>query len=376
MNARTFDKILIALILEKGGKLAMNVKALLTRIIGGVLAMFLLVSCSNGKVLPMSEELLTPQAPVRSPMHIIWDDDGSPDGVIALLYFLRHPEINVKAITVSCGEAHPKIFAQNLIRMLALLGRTDIPVAAGRSTPLKGNNAFPEPWREATDIFWGIELPEPVEAVQPMSAAKLIVEVINRSPDPLTVFVIGNHTNLAEALRLDPTIADRIRVVESMGGALFVKGNLDDAWPKIRNRVAEWNIWVDPLAASEVFSSGLAISLTPLDATNKVIWTSADAAAWEASGTSEGILAAKILRWMLRSWSPKGIYVWDLVAAVNVTHPNLCKHEQVHLQVITEPGDYQGQTVVDRNAPPNANTCITPKAKIMRKHVTKVFKGP
>jgi pyrimidine-specific ribonucleoside hydrolase len=339
----------------------MKPKTFPAQVFCGALAVFLLIGFS---------------APVESAVPIIWDDDGSPDGVIALLYFLKNPEVSVKAITVSCGEAHPDDFARDLTRMLARIGRPGIPVAAGRSTPLVGENAFPEPWRKATKAFWGVDLPEPVERVHSMSAAQLIVDIVNQSSEPVTIFVSGNHTNLAEALRLDPTIINRIGRVEIMGGALHVRGNIESDWPDIHNRVAEWNIWVDPVAASEVFSTGLSKGLTPLDSTKKVIWKESDAATWEASGTPEGILAAELLRWMLRSWSPKGIFVWDLVAAVNATDPDLCQQEQVNVQVVTEPGDQQGRTVVDKSQPENTTACMKPKVEAVKKRVRQVFGLP
>ncbi len=334
------------------------------RIIAGALVATLLVVCTKTATASDQKD---------SPIHIIWDDDGSPDGIIALLYFLHHPGVKVEAITVSCGEAHPDVFAEKLTRMLAFLGTTGIPVAAGRSKPLEGENAFPEPWRKATDTFWGIELPEPIEKPQSMSASQLIVEIVNKSQKPVIVFVSGNHTNLAEALRLDPAISKKIKTVEVMGGALYTRGNIKSDWSKINNKVAEWNIWVDPLAAKEVFTSGLTINLTPLDATNKVMWTKYNASTWKKSGVPEGVLAAKLLQWMLDSWHPSGIYVWDLIAAVNVTTPKLCKSKQVHLKVVTEPGDNQGQTVVNKSLPPNTNVCITPNGNKMKKHVKKIF---
>ena len=141
---------------------------------------------------------------ISQPTHLIWDTDGSPDSVIALLYFLQHPDIRVDAITVSCGQAYPDIYATNLVQMLARLGIKGIPVAAGRTTPIAVDNAFPEPWRNATDGFWGVELPQTDESVHTLPAADLIIKVLNESPSPVTMFVSGTHTNLAEALRLDP----------------------------------------------------------------------------------------------------------------------------------------------------------------------------
>jgi len=60
---------------------------------------------------------LTGQAPIP----VIVDDDGSPDGVIALLYFLSNPLYDVRAVTISSGEAHPDPFAPQIIKLLTEL---------------------------------------------------------------------------------------------------------------------------------------------------------------------------------------------------------------------------------------------------------------
>jgi len=264
-------------------------------------------------------------------MDMIWDADGSPDSVIALLYFLQHPDIHVLAATVSCRQAYPEIFAKKLTQMLAMLGQKGIPVAAGRSKPLEGNHAFPEPWRGATNDFWDLDLPEVNKPTQPLPAADLIISVLNQAPRPVSLFVSGTHTNLAEALRQDPEIKYKISAVHMMGGALHVPGNIESEWPAIHNKVAEWNIWVDPVATSEVFNAGLSIHITPLDATNQVIWTQEDLDAWRTIGNPEGGLAAEILGWMLdhfRELYPEGVYLWDLLAATNATDPGIVNMSQ------------------------------------------------
>jgi hypothetical protein len=174
------------------------------------------------------------------PIPIIVDDDGSPDGMVALLYFLNNPNFDVRAVTVSCGEAHPDLFAPHVQQLLTEIGRADIPIGAGRDTPLEGNNAFPDPWRQASDDFWGITLPQVSGSLKPVPAAELIVETINNSTQPVIVFVSGTHTNLAEALRLDPGIVEHIREVYIMGGSIHVPGNIKSDWPAVDNSVAEW----------------------------------------------------------------------------------------------------------------------------------------
>jgi purine nucleosidase/pyrimidine-specific ribonucleoside hydrolase len=315
----------------------------------------------------------------RERLHIMWDSDGSLDGVIGLLCFLQHPNVSVHTLTLSCGVGHPDIYAPNLLRMLARVGRRRMPVAAGRSTALRGSNAFPPPWRAATDAFFEIELPEAHASVLTLPAAKLIVKALKESTNPVSLFVCGTHTNLAQALRLDPTIKANIASVHIMGGALRVPGNIAAEWPEARNRVAEWNIWVDPAAADEVFSAGLPLYMTPLDATNQVVWTSDDADTWDASGTPEGELAAEILRWYLdylHDMYPEGVHLWDLVAAANVMDPDLCQSERVHVQVVTGRGDEEGRTLLVEDQPPNATAYLTPKPDEIKHFVARTLGLP
>ncbi|MDD5371147.1 MAG: nucleoside hydrolase [Anaerolineaceae bacterium] len=107
-----------------------------------------------------------------------------------------------------------------------------------------------------------------------------------RSPEPLALFVSGPSTDLAQALRLDPGIREHILAVYRMGGAVYVSGNLTDFSANPANVSAEWNIYIDPLAASEVFESGLPIYLVPLDATNQVSVRLVDTQQWRAGAPS------------------------------------------------------------------------------------------
>ena len=307
-----------------------------------------------------------------APIPMILDDDGSPDGMLALLYFLQHPAYDVVAVTISPGEAHTEHFTGLAARLLAGLGYNDIPVGYGREIPLSGNNAFPESWRAATDDFWGVPLPDIDVPWQPQPASAVLLEVLTQTPEPVLMFVTGTHTNLAEALALDPDITENIRSVAIMGGAINVPGNIASDWPEIDNTVAEWNIWVDPTAAQQVFTSGLPLQLVPLDATNQVVWTPEDAALWRSSEHPAGQYAADVLSWMLRSWFPEGVYAWDLVTAVAVTDTMLCGWENMAIDVILEPENEQGWTRVIEG-PPNVEVCLRPVATGMKARVRAIL---
>ena len=295
----------------------------------------------------------------ENPIPVIVDDDGSADGTIALLYFLSNPGFDVQAVTISSGEAHPDVFANHIQQLLAGLGRADVAVGVGSPAPLDGNNMFPEPWRQASDQFWDIELPSAVVTGESSPGAELIVDTINNSPQPVMLFVSGTHTNLAEALRLDPKIGGNIRDVYIMGGSVYVAGNIKSDWPAIDNKVAEWNIWVDPAAAEVVFTSGLPLHLMPLDATRKVLWTQSDLPGWISSKSPRALLAGGLLQWMLDSWSPEGVYIWDLVAAVQATNPTICPEVPLAINIVTAPGPEQGRTLVTQGKP-NVSVCLDP----------------
>lgn len=319
-------------------------------------------------VTPMPSPSLGGQAPIP----LIFDDDGSPDGTIALLYFLTNPRFDVQTVTISPGEAHPALFAERMQMFLAGIGREDIPVGAGREIPLEGNNAFPNPWRQASDDFWGLTPGSVVVTPPPAPAARLIVDTINRSGQPVILFVSGTHTNLAEALRLDPGISTNIRDVFIMGGNVYVPGNINTDWPENENKVAEWNIWVDPVAADEVFASGLPLHLVPLDATRQVMWTREDLTSWEKTSTQEGSKAHELLGWMLDSWSPDGVYIWDLVAAVQASNPNLCQEVNLGVDIQTAPGPEQGRMLIDETQN-DTTVCLNPDADQVKSITASAF---
>lgn len=323
----------------------------------------LIVSC------PSAQAVITP-LPIptlsgQDPIPIIVDDDGSPDGVIALLYFLSNPQFDIRAVTISCGEAHPDVFAGQIMQMLAGLGRADIPVGAGREDPLEGTNAFPDSWRQASDKFWDVPLPQAAVTSAPVPAAELIVDIVSHSQQLVLIFISGTYTNLAEAIQLDSGIADNIKDIYSMGGSVYAPGNIHSDWPEFDNTVAEWNIWVDPVAADEVFSAELPLHLVPLDATKQVLWTQSDLPAWQASTSPKGVIASNLLEWMLNSWSPEGVYVWDLVAALQATNPAMCPEVSLSIDIITTPGPDQGRTIPMQKAS-NVRVCLDPDTGQMK----------
>jgi inosine-uridine nucleoside N-ribohydrolase len=302
---------------------------------------------------------------------VLFDDDGSQDGTAALAYLLSHPGVSIRAITVSYGEAHPDVFVQHLARKLDELGIEGIPLGAGQDAPLAGSNAFPDWLRESSDNFGELPIPNAEKRYPVQDAAELIVATVKASPEPVTLFLSGAQTNLAQALRLDAGIAANIAAVTMMGGAVYVPGNIRGAAPESDNAVADWNVYADPQAAKEVFASGLPLYLVPLDATNQVRLAAADIEPWRAGGAT-AVFAAEIYERKLEKF-PGDAETWDLMAAAIMVDPSLCGFAPLRLEVVTADGATAGQTVVDEGGTPNVDVCLAPDGRRIKAAFGAVF---
>jgi pyrimidine-specific ribonucleoside hydrolase len=265
----------------------------------------------------------------RSGISLVVDTDLAVDSFMALLFLLGRPEVDIAAITVSgTGEVTCGPGAEIAAGLVALAGRERIPVACGPGEPLAGPNAFPAEWRSAADTAWGLELPAG-EAPSELPAPDLLVSVVSSSSEPVVVFTEGPLTNLASALRQDPGIAGRIAAVYVMGGAIDVPGNTRV------NPAAEYNIWVDPTAAAEVFASGIPVTLVPLDATSQVPLEARHLRALEEHAA--GPAAAAVVA-LLQPIEDGGLYFWDPLAAAILVDESLAEFEIMTLAVTSEGG--------------------------------------
>ncbi len=331
---------------------------------------------SPAEVQPTAKAALPTAAPATEApaevMNIIFTDDGSPDGTTALLYLLADSEAWIKALIISHGEAHPKVYIQHMGRMLEDFGITDIPLGNGQDQAIIPGEDFPEYIRQSADNFWGFPIPNAGKTYLVTSGANLIVKTLNESDKPLAVFVSGAYTDLALALRLDPSIREKISGIYLMGGAVYIPGNLSDFSASPDNVSAEWNVYIDPLAASEVFRSGVPIVLVPLDATNQVLVSMRNTAFWRAGGRVSNF-AADMYDMLLGHSYDNQFAVWDVMTAAIMVHPELCPTVPLHLEVVTEPGNFYGQARVVDDGEPNVQVCLKPDILAIKRSLDEVF---
>ena len=278
---------------------------------------------------------------------VLLDTDMGIDSVMGLLYLLKAPEVDLRAITVVHGIADVEPGASNAMRILELTGDSDIPVARGSEHPLQGRRAFPPFWKPQANDLGGARLPE--SSNRPgESAVELLLGTLAESLEPVTIVAMGPLTNIASALEANPGIVDKIAEIAIMGGAIEVPGNVGNPYVGIDNYAAEWNFYLDPHAAQRVLDSGVAIRLMPLDATRALPVTPefVDRVRTRPRDQTSGLLLS-LLEAVREGIDAGWYYFWDVLAAVATARPEVLACRDETIDVVTEDGPLLGRTVVD-----------------------------
>ncbi len=305
------------------------------------------VTAQPAPAIPTSEQ---PQGTTAEPetqkeIPLIFSHDGAPDDISAMLYVSKVPQIKILGVVMSYGEQHPNIAINKWASFLyEVLDLDTVPIAAGSERPVDlVVNEFPSGWRDAADTFMGLELPATKQAIDTRSGAQLIIDLVKASPEKVTLLVTGAQTDVALALQADPTIKENISQIVVMGGAFHMDGNLGGYVPA--NKAAEWNIYVDPLGAKQVFNAGIPLTIVPLDGSDD-FWISR-AMHFNLQNSKDAGVQLIAKAWEIQfGWWNGDFKIWDIVAAAAVVHPELFEWEYGKLDVIAEAGDQHGRTFV------------------------------
>ncbi len=177
---------------------------------------------------------------------LLLDVDTGIDDALALLYAAASPEVELLSVTCVSGNVAARDVERNTRAVLELAGRGDVEVALGRETPLRK----PLEIAPATHGLQGLGYAQLPPASRPLSdrdAVDVIVDAARSRPGEISLVTLGPLTNLALALDREPELPRLLRAYALMGGAYRTPGNTTPT--------AEWNIYVDPDAAKQVFAA-------------------------------------------------------------------------------------------------------------------------
>jgi pyrimidine-specific ribonucleoside hydrolase len=310
------------------------------------LSITLLVTGCGSQSLTPDQSLIQNQ----TPKPVIMDVDMGLDDMLAILYLTSHPNVDIRAITVvGTGLAHCDSGVSNALGLMELSDQKDVPVTCGRETPLEGNHVFPADWRKSADDAYGVEISHTGRPA-PLSAPELIVNILQSANNRISIVAVGPLTNIAEALQTTPEIDSKIEAIYIMGGAVKTDGNVGNSGVGIQNQYAEWNMYIDPVAANIVFNSGIPIILIPLDATKDLPVTRNFYKALDKNrSTPSANMAYELLTANLDSIDSGGLQFWDPLAATVFTDQSVISLEEMQLVVVTDEGPESGRTKLDSN---------------------------
>lgn len=270
---------------------------------------------------------------------IIIDTDPGIDDALALLLLLQAPEVEVLAVTTVAGNKDLQTVNDNAATILAQVEST-VPLYSGAAAPLARELVTGQVMGESglgnVERITGIELDG--------QAVTKIIELVLANPGEVSLLAIGPLTNVALALKQEPELAQKLKQLVIMGGAIEAPGN--------KSRVAEFNFFVDPEAAQIVLQADCRKVLVTLDRCYEVPLFEADLAQLAGSrleGFIRGMMTPYVKN-LARFEGQPGAIVYDALAAYYLLDPGLYALEGLDIVVETR-GEYtSGMCVVERRA--------------------------
>lgn len=194
------------------------------------------------------------------PRRVIIDTDPGVDDAIAILMALADPYVEILGLTTVGGNVSLAWATRNALALLEYSGRSDIPVVKGAARPLRGKFAYAHYFHGDTGLTR--RLPKPTTRPIKVGAVDFLSQQAEQFPGQVHLVALGPLTNLARLERRFPGTLKGFASLTVMGGAVNCSGNV--------TAHAEFNFYSDPLAAQEVVSSGVPLTLVDLGACRQV----------------------------------------------------------------------------------------------------------
>jgi len=289
---------------------------------------------------------------------IIDQDCSGPGGsnMQTLLTLIQSPQVEVLGITVVSGNQWRDEELARTLRLLELIGRTDIPVVPGAVFPLVHRRkeallwqarygkvafagAWDDRWWHEHDVIPKLIEGDPHTKPADEDAAHFLIRMVHKYPHEVTIYEGGPMTDLALAYAIDPHFPELAEGLVFMGGSLNPETNDPEFLSAPRH---EFNFWFDPEAAKSALAAPWKkIVCTPVDISVKTRIT--DAMIAEISN-SDSPAAQYVVRYFMKDQG--GYYMWDELAAAAWIDPTLItKKENRYMSVDVDHGGAYGNTL-------------------------------
>jgi inosine-uridine nucleoside N-ribohydrolase len=289
---------------------------------------------------------------------VIIDTDPGIDDAQAILFALFCWEFQIDTLTTVFGNVPATTAAANVLRLLEMAGRPEIPVYLGAAEPLVRRRLHYAPEVHGKGGFGDLELPQPRGQFQENYAAVELARRVVQAPGEITILALGPLTNIALAIRLEPQFVACVREIIFMGGIVAGHGNV--------SAVATANVLNDSEAAWIVFNAGFrCFTMVGQDVTRPARMLPERRERLRQAGGEIAEFLYKITgyygNFYAREQMP-GFPVHDLLVMIYALRPALFKTHLLHVDVETEGALTGGMTVADfrpySDAERNVNVCL------------------
>jgi inosine-uridine nucleoside N-ribohydrolase len=296
--------------------------------------------CATLTTPPVSRGQSSPFLPEKV---IIDTDIGDDiDDAFAVALALRSLELQILGITTTFGDTETR--AKLLDRFLAEVGRPDIPVAAGASSPSKGT--FTQRRYAEAGHFAKPSHPD---------AVAFLLDQIRRNPGQVTLIAIGPLMNVGAAIDKDAATFRKLKRIIMMGGSIK-RGYGDIGFGPPKPPEPEWNILNDVSSAQKLFAAGVPLFVMPLDATQLKLDEVKRAFLF-----SQGTPVTDALTLLYHQWGQETPTLFDPMTIAFLVNPTLCRVQPMHIRV-----DAQGFTRPDPGPPNAPNRASLPRVQLRR----------
>jgi inosine-uridine nucleoside N-ribohydrolase len=304
---------------------------------------------------------------------LLLDTDPGIDDAMALAMLARDPRADLIGITTVFGNGPVEQTTRNALSLRERFGLAHVPVARGAARLLVRDPAPFADHVHGRNGLGDVEVSAPTLPLDPRPAARFIVDMVHRHPGELVLVPVGPLTNMAEALRLDPTLPRHVRAVVAMGGAFGTRGHDGNVTP-----FAEANIHADPHAADLVAAADWPVTFVGLDVTHEVVMPGDYLDDLGARGGPIGAYLREITRFyeaVYRRRNGRGICCHDATAVACALDASAFTRRHGPVQVTTD-GEAAGQTrqeTVPHATRPAQQVCIDADVPRLLAHYRRLF---
>ncbi|MBM3933240.1 MAG: nucleoside hydrolase [SAR202 cluster bacterium] len=262
------------------------------------------------------------------------DTDPGTDDALALMMAFNSPEVRVEGITTVGGNASLARTTRNALRLLEYIGVHNVPVARGAARPLNGRFSYGYDVHGGTGLT--VRMPVPKSLPMAARAPEFIAHLGYALRGEMVIVALGPLTNVALALKGEPSLVKWVKQIIVMGGAFNCPGNTTPH--------AEFNVFNDPEATDLVLNSGVPVRMVGIDVCRQVYITGLENV-WYFGESRSAHLANKILSGYFATHPSRSrFHLYDPLAMAAAIQPDLFTFKNAIIRVETADSEYRGRT--------------------------------